>query len=509
MAGGRYWANTMPDPDDLTLLRRFAHEHAEDAFAELVRRHVGLVFHAALRQVGTAARAEEVAQTVFIILAQKAATLTDRPVLAGWLHTATRLAALKAWRTEQRRRRREQEAHAMQTSESEPDPGWERLRPVIDEVLHALDERDRDAVILRFFAGCSFAEIGVRCSLAEDAARKRVERALDKMHAALARRGITSTAAALGSALAAHAQAAVPAGVAASVTATALSASAAWSGAAGALTLFAMTKIEIGLTAAVLIALVVIGGSDLRANRDLRARVARAQSAATDLDAAQEEKRQLQAQVAAHAPVGAAGNELVLLQARAAQLRARPRWVAEADKKLIAAAKNAGWASDTAAIETTIWARVAGDRIALANNFAWIGDAKMKADAAFARLSERLQAKFGSADRLAGAALFGAIAPGVGDYTWTKAGEVNVTPPVAGDALVGYWVDPDPDARAPRVGAFLRVRAWAQYASGQERTLVTDLCYDAGRWTLGTSIFSEAQWEKMVNAFDPATGERR
>src|SRR4051812_41679383 len=126
----------MPETDDLTLMRRFARAQADDAFAELVRRHIALVFHAAQRQTGSAELAEEVTQTVFTILARKPGSLADRPVLLGWLHTATRLAALKARRTELRRRQREQEAYAMQTTQPEPDADWARLRPVIDEVLH-------------------------------------------------------------------------------------------------------------------------------------------------------------------------------------------------------------------------------------------------------------------------------------------------------------------------------------------------------------------------------------
>lgn len=215
--------------DDILLLRRYADEHSEAAFAELVRRHVSLVYHAALRQVGgSSAQAEDVTQAVFTDLARKAALLRDRAVLTGWLYTSTRYAAINLRRSERRRQAREQEAHHMHelmqgTSAAE----WERLRPVIDDALHTLDERDREAVLLRFFEGRSFAEIGRRLSLAEDAARKRTDRALDKLHAALSRRGVTSTAAALGVTLGGQAALAAPAGLATTVTTGALATAAA------------------------------------------------------------------------------------------------------------------------------------------------------------------------------------------------------------------------------------------------------------------------------------------
>jgi RNA polymerase sigma factor (sigma-70 family) len=101
---------------DSELLRRFAEEHFEEAFAELVSRRLALVYSAALRQVGgDAHRAEDVTQEVFIDLARKARSLSRHPALIGWLYTSTHFAAAKLIRTEQRRARREQEAIAMHT----------------------------------------------------------------------------------------------------------------------------------------------------------------------------------------------------------------------------------------------------------------------------------------------------------------------------------------------------------------------------------------------------------
>jgi RNA polymerase sigma factor (sigma-70 family) len=222
---------------DSELLRRFAEEHFEEAFAKLVSRRLALVYSAALRQVGgDAHRAEDITQEVFIDLARKARSLSRHPALIGWLYTSTHFAAAKLIRTEQRRARREQEAIAMHDSPASPtsQPDWDRVRPVIDAAMHDLDERDRQTVLLRFFDGQPFAQIGAQLGLTENAAQKTVERALDKLQAALARRGVKSSAAVLGVALANQVGAAtVPATLAAAITSAALAGAAAGAVTAG------------------------------------------------------------------------------------------------------------------------------------------------------------------------------------------------------------------------------------------------------------------------------------
>jgi RNA polymerase sigma factor (sigma-70 family) len=208
--------------DDAELLRRYAREGAEEAFAEVVRRHVDLVYSAALRQVGGDAHgAKDVAQHVFTDLARKAESLARRPVLAGWLFTATRFAAAKIVRAEQRRQLREQKVAAMTAALREDDEqaqaAWGKLRPVIDEAMSALKEGDREAVLLRFFENRALAHVGAKLGLSENAARMRVERALEKLRVVLARRGVTSTSAALGVILANQAVVAAPVGLAGAV----------------------------------------------------------------------------------------------------------------------------------------------------------------------------------------------------------------------------------------------------------------------------------------------------
>jgi RNA polymerase sigma factor (sigma-70 family) len=206
--------------NDAELIRRYAETHAEDAFAGLVQRHLSLVYFAALRRTdGDAHLAEDVTQTVFITLAHHAVKLRQRPDLAGWLYVATRHAAANAMRTEKRRQAREQAAEILQpdAADGAGEINWNQLGPELDAVVDQLGERDRDAILLRFFENRPFAEIGCLFGVSDDAARMRVDRALDKLRALLVRRGITSTSAALSLALVSQAGAAVPATLAASV----------------------------------------------------------------------------------------------------------------------------------------------------------------------------------------------------------------------------------------------------------------------------------------------------
>ena len=148
-----------------------------------------------------------------------------RSNLIGWLYTSVRFAAAKALRSRARRLNHETEAHAMQKILSAPssaEANWNELRPVLDEAMHELGETDREAILLRFFEGRSLAEIGATVGVAENTARMRVDRALEKLHARLARRGITSTAAALSAALAAQPAMAAPAGLAGTIAGASL-----------------------------------------------------------------------------------------------------------------------------------------------------------------------------------------------------------------------------------------------------------------------------------------------
>jgi RNA polymerase sigma factor (sigma-70 family) len=214
-------------PTDAELLHRYAGQKDDRAFGELVQRHLGLVYATALRSPGGRTHiAEEIAQEVFTDLARKAARLCHHPVLAGWLFRSTRYVAMEANRAELRRQKYHDTFAVMPDTVTplEPSMDWERLRPVIDGALEELKERDREIVLLRFFQGLTFAEVGEKLSLSENAARMRTERALDKLRGHLGKRNVTSTTAALGLLLANQAFAQAPTGMAASVSTAAIAA---------------------------------------------------------------------------------------------------------------------------------------------------------------------------------------------------------------------------------------------------------------------------------------------
>jgi len=203
---------------DSELLRRFAKTNSEDAFAELVERHANLVYSAALRQVnGDEHLAKDVAQMVFADLARKASSLSRRESLTGWLYTSTHFAAVKIVRGENRRRDREIKSMREPIQETGPDPDWEKLRTTLDAAMHELKETDREAVLLRYFENRQFAEVGAKLGLNENAARMRVERALEKLRDIFTKRGVT-TATALASVISANAIQIAPANLAATLT---------------------------------------------------------------------------------------------------------------------------------------------------------------------------------------------------------------------------------------------------------------------------------------------------
>ena len=207
--------------EDAELLRSYVNDRSESAFAELVRRYVNLVYSAALRQVGGDIHlAGDVTQSVFVDLARKAEKLTRHASLAGWLYTSVHYAAANARRANLRRQQRELEAHAMnaphlQTTQA---PEWEQLMPILDEAMHGLREQDRNAILFRFFDGRTMASVGAGLGVNENAARKRVERALERLRTFFQRRGLSISTVALADVLATHMVSAAPAGLAALAT---------------------------------------------------------------------------------------------------------------------------------------------------------------------------------------------------------------------------------------------------------------------------------------------------
>ena len=212
----------MQELDDIALLREYVECDSETAFAVLVTRHVNKVYSVALRHTGNPHSAEEITQAVFVILAKKSRQLGKHVILSGWLYQAARLTAVTFIRGEIRRARREQEAH-MQTilNENESD-AWRQIAPLLDSAMAGLNETDRHAVVLRFFDGKSLREVGAALGANEEAAKKRVGRALEKLRTFFAKRGVSSTTAIIAGAISANSVQAAPVALAKSITAVAL-----------------------------------------------------------------------------------------------------------------------------------------------------------------------------------------------------------------------------------------------------------------------------------------------
>jgi RNA polymerase sigma factor (sigma-70 family) len=212
----------MPDANDMDLVREYARDRSEPAFAGLVQRHINLVYSVALRCTGNSEDARDVTQAVFIILARKAASLRDRTVLTGWLYETTRFTAARFIRTRVRRQIREQEAY-MQSSLNEPDTDgvWRQLSPLLEEAMTQLGEKDRALLALRFFENKSGAETAAALGIQEWAVHKRTARAVEKLRTFFGRRGVSVSAGVLIAAVSANSLQAAPAGLAVTVTAAA------------------------------------------------------------------------------------------------------------------------------------------------------------------------------------------------------------------------------------------------------------------------------------------------
>lgn len=238
--------------EDQTLLTRFSTAGDQRAFHDWVDHRLPLVYSTAMRILGGDRQlAEDVSQQVFNDAAQHAAELAEHPALSGWLFSSTRFAATKLIRAQSRRSQRERTA-AMDPALAPNPIDWEAMRPVIDDALASLSDTDRNAVIQRYFDQADYQTIGQRLDLAPNTARMRVERALEKLSTQLERRGIRSTAAALGSVLAANSITAAPVGLASSIATTA-TASVVVGSTASILSLFAMTKAPLLVSVAVII----------------------------------------------------------------------------------------------------------------------------------------------------------------------------------------------------------------------------------------------------------------
>lgn len=213
--------------DDLTLLREYSRRNSEEAFATLVTRHINLVYSVALWQAHDPHLAEEITQAVFIILARKADSLGDKTILPGWLCRTARYTSANALTIQRRRQQREHEAHMQTTlsdaaSEPPSDETWKQIAPLLEGALQRLGQKDHDALVLRFFQNKNLREVGAALGASEDAAKMRVNRALEKLRKFFTKRGVTSTTTIIAGVISANSVHAAPAVLAKSVSATAI-----------------------------------------------------------------------------------------------------------------------------------------------------------------------------------------------------------------------------------------------------------------------------------------------
>jgi RNA polymerase sigma factor (sigma-70 family) len=251
--------------DDMELVRQYAAHQSESAFAALVSRHASLVYSAALRRVRDPQLAGEITQAVFIILARKAGSLGAKTILGGWLYRTACYASRSALKREQRRQHREHEAYMQSTFDQiGTDDAWKQMSPLLEEAMLRLGQTDRDALVLRYFEGCSLNEVGAALGASEDAAKKRVNRALEKLRKYFTKRGVVSTTAVIAGAISANSVQAAPVTLATSVTAVAIAKGAAASASTstlikGALKLMAWTKLKTSVVATAAILFATIG----------------------------------------------------------------------------------------------------------------------------------------------------------------------------------------------------------------------------------------------------------
>jgi RNA polymerase sigma factor (sigma-70 family) len=387
--------------DDSQLLREYAMEGSETAFAALVQRHIHFVYSSALRQVRNTQLAEEVTQAVFIILARKAGRIKPGTVLAGWFFNTARYVAATELRAAAHRHKHEQEA-GMESllHETTTDASWEQIAPFLDEGLARLGEKDRQAVLLRFFEEKSFQEVGAKLGANEDAARMRVARALKSLRRFFLKRGLTLSVAGLAAGLAANAVQAAPASLVASVAA-----GAAWHGAATAASgaggwisnLLIMTKAKIAIGAALLAGILATPlilqqhalataraeQSDLQARlRNLPAQTAKTAPPAGTVDIAARDQADLER---LRLEVPALQGKIADFSAQAQQLAAVKPWHKPGGKEMgivfhPSDARDVGQATPEATLQTLAWVALnGGDTNRVAQLY--IGDAGVDAQA--------------------------------------------------------------------------------------------------------------------------------
>lgn len=411
----------MTGQTDQALLREFVQTSSNDAFSQLVHRHVDLVYSTAIRVLRNATLAEDVTQRTFVALAQQARKLEGRLALVGWLYETARNFAIATVRSEERRRRREQEAAAMQSPDYNSDQNEdvaERFATHLDAAFAQLKEADRDTILLRYVEGKTAREIGETLGVAEEAAQKRATRALDKLRLILATRGVSLTATGLAGALSIHT---APTGLAASTIGAATAAIVLPATSTIGLAM-ASAKTTIGLAAIITAGLMTPLIIQTQKNTQLESELASLRHQTEALDRTRNDLRQLRSQTdATAAERNREQSELIRLRGELATLRASAPPTAdsipgkhsapairnaaplekEPDNHFIRAENwaNVGFDTPSATFQTLNWARTNRDTNVIASSLAW-SDAASRAsiEALFASAPESVRSNYGTAD---------------------------------------------------------------------------------------------------------------
>lgn len=273
---------------------------------------------------------------------------------------------------------------------------WDQLRPILDQALCDLREADRLAVLWRYFEGRSFAEIGARLRLNENTARMRVDRALDKLRALLARRGLSSSAAALGAVLAGQSVVAAPAGLAGTIASTALASAATTAGAFAFLSLTTMTKFHTALVGALVAAgLTATAGALL--TQPTRQQLAQLRVENANLQRALRDNPK--------AAAAYATGQFTALAERVQQRHTRETAKAApvADSAVVAQIyRDRGNATPDAALETFTGACYGADSEAIGKLLYFDGNGRKLAEAVLARMPEAVRAQYPTPEALYG-----------------------------------------------------------------------------------------------------------
>jgi len=270
--------NEMQHHSDAQLLREFAERRSELAFRTIVTRHTDLVYSAALRHVESSDLACDVAQSVFIDLAGKARPLAEKMAesssLVGWLYRSTRYAALNLLRDNRRRLAHERLAMEQLITNPESAPDWGLVRPLLDEAMADLSDDDHEALLLRYFKNHDFRAVGRALGVSDDAAQKRVSRAVERLREFFAKRGVTVGSNGLLVAISANAVQSAPVGLSAAISTTVITSGSVGGTTFSFLKFMAVSKFKLGLVSAILIAGTAVLIQQHRTNSNLRAKIA-------------------------------------------------------------------------------------------------------------------------------------------------------------------------------------------------------------------------------------------